>query len=135
MVQARSLGQLPEQVPQAVRQLLYGEKRSGQGGGAGTAVIQAPAKPFPWARVGSAGAVAAVGLGVALGWGVPAMLTVMEAEDAYFAAGADDYDKHQDITAAQEKYMAGPVWGLAVGGTLGLVAAGYATYVAVSHEE
>ena len=135
MIQANSLGQLPAQVPPAVQQLLFGEKRSGADNAVAAPVIKAPAKPFPWMQVGSASGVAVAGFGVALGWGLPSLLTVIEAEDAHFAAGAEDHAKYQAAEDAQEAYLAGPVWGLAVGGTVGLAAAGYAIYVAATFEE
>lgn len=135
MIQANSLGQLPAQVPPAVQQLLFGEKRSGADNTVAAPVIQAPAKPFPWMQVGSASGVAVAGFGVALGWGLPSLLAVVEAEDAYFAAGSADYDKHEAAQAAQEAYLAGPVWGLAVGSAVGVAAASYAVYVAATFKE
>ncbi len=106
----------------------------------------APKRAVPWGRVGSAGAVAVVGAGLALALGQPAYSEMIRLESSYKrrAENLIDEDSSGDYLegsatsskasakVAQTDYLAGPVYWLWSGYSVAVLAGSYALWAYLS---
>lgn len=95
---------------------------------------EGPKRKIPWMRVGSAGAVAVVGAGVAMLMGTPQYSVMTAAEDEYIQAATQEFlgSETTELKAAakteQATYMAGPIYWLWSGSTVAVLAGSYALW-------
>ncbi|MBL93453.1 MAG: hypothetical protein CMH56_16755 [Myxococcales bacterium] len=133
VVKAKELGAMSDKVPSALSELLRGKKLRND---MATADPAEEGRPFPVVRVLSGSALAAVGAGLALGWGLPAynlMVTEQSNYDAANAAGTLTETQHNATRAANDAFNAGPVFGLYGGVVLTAVGVGYTAWVLADH--
>ena len=114
MVRANGLGRVPDKNTSAIGILSGGKKRKG-----GRCEPQPnhvrPIRRVPLARGGQYGRHRNhVGLGLALGWGLPSFLAMLQAEEVFFAAGADHPDSAAYFDAAEQAQQ--DYWGALHGG-------------------
>ena len=102
----------------------------------------APKRAVPWVRVGSAGAVAAVGAGLALALGQPAYSEMIRLESSYKDRAESLMDEDSpgeylegsatsskaSAKVAQTDYLAGPVYWLWSGYSVAAIAGAYAVW-------
>ena len=137
MVRANGLGRVPDKIPSAIGILLSGGKKRKVGDASHNQIMSAQSDVFPWPVVGSMGGTAIMGLGLALGWGLPSFLAMLQAEEVFFAAGADHPESAAYFDAAeqaQQDYWGGPAWGLIFGSLVGVACGSYAGWVIYEHQ-